>query len=171
MITRPQPASTTAGAVHHVWADAGMGALAAAAISIAAAAARVSNIFFTITLRSLGLRQLSFQATAAAAAAPRTIGPQRVPAHRVVLPRDGCFLQEVLPKGVRATTLRRIALCAGCYGKGVAGLASAWTASVLTCVADATPCGFLGSASGRISGVVKVTPSGLGFGVGVTTVW
>src|SRR5262245_7585045 len=28
----------------------------------------------------------------------------------------------------------------------------------------------LGSPSGRISGVVKVTPSGLGFGVGVTAV-
>ena len=34
----------------------------------------------------------------------------------------------------------------------------------------ATPWGILGSASGRISGVVKNTPSGVGFGVGVTAV-
>src|SRR5262249_48892610 len=83
MIARPQPASTNVGPVHHVWADAGIAALATATVSIVATAARLSNIFFTMALRGLGLCQPSFtgsrlqaselQVQASAIAAPSVV--------------------------------------------------------------------------------------------------
>jgi len=54
MITRPEPALTTAVLGQESWADAGMGRLATTIVLIAAAAARVSNVFFMISPSGTG---------------------------------------------------------------------------------------------------------------------